>query len=409
MEASGERILVVGINYSPEATGIAPYTTAMADSLAEGGARVRAITGIPHYPQWRVTDRRYRSGRRWRERLGSVEITRVAHSVPARATLLGRMRMEAEFFIRATREVRADDSNAIIAVTPSLSGAAAAFVGARGRPVGVVVQDMTGAGAGESGTTGRRLARLISHGEHALMRRAAVVGVITPRFGDLLRQHGVAGRRIMDLSNFTHIDPVNMNRMKARQRLGWPQGGTLVVHTGNMGMKQGLESVVEAARVAQEKGLDVTFVLVGDGNQRDDLELLGRNVRNLRFVDPVSAEEYPYVLAAADVLLLNERPGVLQMSLPSKLTSYVSARRPVLAAVERSGITRAVLEEDSAAALVEPGDAVALLAHVERLMADDQRRADLVEAAAAMGARRYGREAAARRYRDFARRLLDER
>lgn len=405
--ATGGRILVVGINYSPETTGIAPYTTALANSLVTAGYRVRVLTGVPHYPQWEVLDPRYRSGRRWHEQVGRVPVTRLAHAVPAGANLTGRLRMEAGFGLRAMRETARLPSDAIIAVTPSLSGAAAAILAARGRPVGVVVQDLTGAGASQSGTTGRAVGAAITLAELSMLRRATLVGVITPRFGEVLSEQGVAAERIVELPNFTHVEAVDADQEHARALLGWPPGGTLVVHTGNMGMKQGLESVVVAARMAQESGSDVTFVLVGDGNQRTELERQARGINRLRFVDPVDTGTYPYVLAAADVLLLNEKPGVLEMSMPSKLTSYVSARRPILAAVDRGGITHGVLAEEDAAELIAPGQPEALLATVQRLVADGDRRAELVAAAAAMGARRYDREAAACRYQAFAARLLD--
>src|SRR4051812_50172102 len=49
----GARVLVVGVNYAPETTGVAPYTTAVAEHLASLGAEVTVVAGMPHYPQWR--------------------------------------------------------------------------------------------------------------------------------------------------------------------------------------------------------------------------------------------------------------------------------------------------------------------------------------------------------------------
>lgn len=45
-------ILVIGINYSPEPTGSAPYTAGLAEMLAGAGYRVEAFVGVPHYPWW---------------------------------------------------------------------------------------------------------------------------------------------------------------------------------------------------------------------------------------------------------------------------------------------------------------------------------------------------------------------
>ena len=50
------RILITTINYAPEETGIAPYSTGLAEHLASQGYQVTTLTGLPHYPAWRVSD-----------------------------------------------------------------------------------------------------------------------------------------------------------------------------------------------------------------------------------------------------------------------------------------------------------------------------------------------------------------
>ena len=399
-------ICLVGINLAPETTGIAPYTTAMATTLAEAGASVHVVTGIPHYPQWAVSDARYRSGRVWREEFDGIRVTRCRHHVPARPDLVGRARLEGSFLARARGIVRNDRSDIVIAVTPSLSGLAAAVSGRRGRPLGALVQDLTGNAAGQSGTTSGRVGQTIGRAEYSLLRQCDQVGVITPRFAEVIGQNGVDPARIVDLPNFTHIAPVSASIAQARQRLGWSEDRFTVIHTGNMGRKQGLETVVGAAQEAHRSGLPIDFVLVGDGNQRQELEQAGQGTPNLRFVDPLDMDDYPYALAAADVLLLNERSGVREMSLPSKLTSYSVAGRPIVAAVEPGGITHEVLAADHSAHFVDPGDAALLLAAVDQLRRSDSLRGEFAAKAKQLHDDRYGKVAAQARYRDFARRLL---
>ncbi len=48
------KILVYGINYSPELTGIGKYTGEMVEWLARNGHEVRVITAPPYYPEWKV-------------------------------------------------------------------------------------------------------------------------------------------------------------------------------------------------------------------------------------------------------------------------------------------------------------------------------------------------------------------
>jgi len=399
----GAVVCVVGIDYAPDSTGIAPYTTAFARALAEAGADVRVVTGIPHYPQWRVTDQRYLHGRRWSEVIDGIRVIRVRHHVPEVAGLVGRARMEESFLRRALPVVRRTAADAVVAVTPSLAGLVAGVLGRRGAPLGVIVQDITGAGAHESGTTGRMVGGLIGEVELAALRRASLVGVIAPRFGDRLVEHGVAKSRVVDLMNFTHISPSSIDKVSARRRLGWATDGTVALHTGNMGMKQGLETVVEAAAMAPE---GLRLVLLGDGNQRRLLEELGRGVGRLSILDPVDDMSYPLALAAADVLLLTERPGVREMSLPSKLTSYVAARRPIVAAVEPGGITYSLLDGAGAAEIVPAGDAGGLLSAVETVTSRPERAAELVAAGEVLAEDLWSPGAAAERYRAFAARLL---
>lgn len=356
----------------------------LVDTLVAAGADVDVVTGIPHYPQWKVTNQRYRYGLRWRENDGAARLTRVRHAVPAHPDLVGRMRQEASFALLAAPQVRRSAADVIVAVTPLVGAMVAAHVGRRGRPLGVIVHDLAGNAAVQSGSTGGRTAKIVGSAEYALLARADKVGVITPRFEPALTSHGVESARLAVLPIFTHVNESALSAAHARRQLGWAEAGLTVLHTGNMGMKQGLEHVVAAARMAPDVG-DIQFVFVGDGNQRSHLEALASDIANVRFVDPVSNDDYPTVLAAADVLLLHERPGAAEMSLPSKLTSYVAARRPILAAVDDSGITKALLETYGAAMTVSSGDPKALLDAIHTLGTDEATVADVMTGAKKMG------------------------
>lgn len=404
-DLSGLSVCVVACHYKPETTGSAPYNTMLAGTLADSGATVEVIAGVPYYPHWSVRDRRYRVGLRWHESDGTTRLTRVRHAVPARPDLLGRARLESSFAALATPYVLRSRADVIVTVTPLLGALLAARLGKRDRPFGVIVHDLSGNGAQQSGTAGGRTARAVAAVEYRLLRAADKVGIITAGFSGALTSNGVDPERIVSLPIFTHIEGADLTPELARQRLGWPTTATTVVHTGNMGMKQGLEHVVDAARAADRSGMDVRFVFVGDGNQRAELEERARGLPNVQFVPPVSEETYPVVLAAADILLLHEKPGLTEMSLPSKLTSYVTARRPVLAAVEDSGITKALLNSHGAALTTPSGDVDAMLAAVQRLRADPALADDLVVGAAKMGSAEFSADLGRTAFRAFVRSL----
>jgi len=146
-----------------------------------------------------------------------------------------------------------------------------------------------------------------------------------------------------------------------------------------MGVKQGLENVVDAARVADEREVPVHFILVGDGGERRNLEEYGRGIERLSFVDPLSEEDYRLALGASDVLIINEKSGVSGMALPSKLTTYFDAGRPVVAATDPGGITASEVMEAGAGLVVPAGEPEALLDALLSLRSDPDLAARFAE------------------------------
>jgi glycosyltransferase involved in cell wall biosynthesis len=131
-----------------------------------------------------------------------------------------------------------------------------------------------------------------------------------------------------------------------------------------MGAKQDLENVVLAAQLlASNSGIKIH--LIGHGNQESALRVMCEGKSNIAVMPAVSDEDYSALLSAADLLLVNERSTQMEMSLPSKLTSYLYSQRPVLAAVPRGGATWKFL--DGVAELVEAGDAKKLSEKIEAL------------------------------------------
>lgn len=192
------------------------------------------------------------------------------------------------------------------------------------------------------------------------------------RFADYVaRELGVAPENIVVIRNWTHLPPSPpIDREAARKARGWAPGDTMVLHAGNMGAKQGLDNVVDAARLADAQLAPVRFVLLGDGGERDRLRELAGGIERIEFIDPLGTEEFRAALAAADVLLVNEKPGVAEMAVPSKLTSYFDAGRPVVAAINVAGITASELAAADAGIVVPAGEPDQLIDAVLRLRAD---------------------------------------
>ena len=352
---TSRRILIYGNNYSPETTGIAPYTTHAAEFLAARGNQVQVIAGFPHYPSWRVPEQ-YRGTCSSTESLNNVELTRVRHYVPPRQTTIQRAAYELTFGLHAAAKRPRSRPEVVIAVVPTLlSAVTAAVVAARASANFVVwVQDSMASAARQSGIDGgARSAQGIEFIENFVYRRSDVIIVIAERFASDLVKKGFPREKIRIIPNWAHVVNNASPKDILRSRLFGASTDAVVLHTGNMGLKQGLENVVYAAKIASKTDAPVRFVLLGDGSQKESLTSLGRGVPKLTFMDPVSDEDYPAVLGAGDILLVHERAGVDNMSLPSKLTSYFSAGRPVLAAVDPHGTTAMEISRSGAGLVVD--------------------------------------------------------
>jgi glycosyltransferase involved in cell wall biosynthesis len=254
----------------------------------------------------------------------------------------------------------------VVLVSPALFSSCIAMLRvrilARRTPTVVWVQDLYSLGLTETGQGSGAVGRIMQAAEGWLLRKAHKVVVIHERFARrLTHDFGLDPARIEVVRNWTHLATApDIDKASAREARGWGTE-TVVLHAGNMGVKQGLDNVIAAARIADERQEDVRFVLMGGGGERDRLRAAGADVERLEFLDPLPDDQFAQALAAADVLLVNEMPGVSEMAVPSKLTSYFSTGRPVLAATDDTGITAEEIRSAGAGILVPAGVPAALL------------------------------------------------
>ena len=222
------------------------------------------ITSPPHYPEWKTHDGYGHWAHKRLER--GLEVTRLRHMLPSSSTGVARLLSEISFGVRLmfTDWGRPD---AVVLVSPALFSCAVALMRAnlfRGRiPTVLWVQDVYGLGMVETGSGSHRVGSLMTKIEGRTMRSAKGVAVIHDRFkARLIQRMNSPSSNINVIRNWSHrTPPASINRIAIRQKMNWAEDTTVVLHAGNMGVKQGLENVVCAARLAHERGEKVLFVL----------------------------------------------------------------------------------------------------------------------------------------------------
>lgn len=403
------RVLLVTTNYWPEPTGIAVYTTDLAETLKNNKHQVTVLTSLPHYPWWKVPAEFVHLGEGVTSHSG-VEVIRVKHLVPPKMNALLRMRFEFSLWWnlkRVSKRFKDNDFDVVIGCMPTV---AAGVIGNKiskklGVPFGLIVQDLSGAGAKQSGLRGGALISKIAHMfEGSALHGADSLVVVSPAMRDVVVGLGVDSKKVNQILNYSAraIDPVD--KAAARKKFGWAEGKFVVVHTGNMGSKQDLENVVKAAD-ALEQNSAIKINLIGHGNQENTLKQMCAGKENISVMAAVSDKDYSALLSAADLLLVNERSTQMEMSLPSKLTSYLYSERPVLAAVPQEGATWKFLE--GVAELVEAGDPKKLATKIEELSKNQSRLDQLAKLGSVFAVKHLDPEIGRTKYRKWVEDLVN--
>ena len=285
-----KHILVVTGAYAPDRTGIAPLETELCEYLAACGHRVSVVTGLPHYPEWRVPQE-YR-GKWWMEETrAGIRVYRGAIYVPPRRTTVRRILFDTSIGVAtALRGLPIGNVDVVLAVSPPLQAAMAGWMLSlkNGVPLVLHLQDLIPDLPVALGMLRNPLAIAMARKmERFLYRRASGIFVISEGFRDNLLSKRVPERKLVVVPNWTDTRVIGAGSgtgdFRLRHHIG--ENDFLVLHTGNMGAKQKLENVIETAAVLRGDPA-IVFCLVGGGTEKNRLEELAvsRGLKNVRFL-----------------------------------------------------------------------------------------------------------------------------
>jgi len=333
------KVLLYGINFSPELTGIGKYTGEMAAWLASKGHEVRVVTAPPYYPGWAVGEG-YSGWRYKTEAWHGVRVLRCPLWVPRQPSGLKRLVHLMSFALTSIPALLAQvvwRPQVVWVVEPALFCAPSAAVLARlcGAKAWLHVQDFELDAAFSMGLLrGERLRRLATRAECWLMQRFDAVSTISRRMHELLLRKGVDPLRAnlavnwVDMASFALPSPDGVAAY--RKELQIAPGQVVALYSGNMGGKQGLEILADVARLLVAE-LNLVFVFCGSGAGRADLLARCKGLPNVRFLDLQPVARLPDLLATADIHLLPQRADAADLVMPSKLTGMLASARPVVA------------------------------------------------------------------------------
>jgi len=370
------RVLVWGINYAPELTGIGPCNTALCEHLRAAGHEVEMVTSFPYYPAWRkrAEDR----GVFWRaDEIGGVPVHRCWHYVPARVTRWKRILHEATFtstsFLRVLTRPRPD---LIIAVSPPLLLGAAAWLASlflRTRYLFHAQDLQPDAAVGLGMLKAGGFTRLLYALEGFAYRHAWRVSGISRGMLAAFAAKGVPPEKCIYFPNGVTLSSPAAPAGAFRERHHFSPDDFLAIYSGNIGFKQGLEGLVESAKSVRDRR--VKIVICGDGAQRGAIESRAAGLGNVRFLPLLPAAEYHAMLADCDLAVITQTAGSGRAFFPSKLLASFAAARPVLSVADAESELSAALRESGGGVNVLPNQPEELGQTLDRLASDPETRA----------------------------------
>jgi putative colanic acid biosynthesis glycosyltransferase WcaI len=372
------RILIHGINYHPEQIGIGKYTGEMAIWLAKRGHDVHVVTALPYYPSWQVA-KEYAAWQYRRETQSGVSVFRCPLWVPSNPTALKRLIHLASFAISSFPVMVKHiiwKPDIVLVIEPPLFCAPQAWLTSRiaGAKSWLHVQDFEvsaffGLGFASSGF----LKKIIVKIEGLLMHRFDLVSSISHTMLQRLEDLHVSKDRTFLFPNWVDTGYIHPSQKENDLRSAWGFSADqkIILYSGNLGKKQGLEVILDAAEGLVSEYPEAVFLIVGDGAAKNGLvdDATRRKLHNVRFKPLQPIEKLPVLLALADIHLIIQKRGAADAVMPSKLTGILAVGGfSIITADDHTELGTLVLNNPGIAELVEPENSDALIAAIKRLL-----------------------------------------
>jgi colanic acid biosynthesis glycosyl transferase WcaI len=243
----------------------------------------------------------------------------------------------------------------------------------------------------------QRLRRVVLAVERWVMQRFDKVSTISGRMLQRLEAKGVTDSQRVSFPNWVDTDLIYPMKHPSpfRDELGIGPQDVVALYSGNMGQKQGLEIVIEAARILASED-NVRFVMCGQGAAYARLREMAEGLANIIWIPLQPMERLNELLNLADIHLLPQSADAADLVMPSKLTGMLASGRPVVATAAEGTEVWSVVEGRGINTL--PGDVSAFVDGMLSLARSPERRAALGQSGRAYAEEYLGRDKVLERF-----------
>ena len=369
-----KRIILIGYNFYPEPTGIGKYSGEMMFWLAQNGHDCSVITAYPYYPHWAIQEP-YFNNRFWYstekktfDSDGQLTVHRGPMYVPAKPTGLKRMVLDLSFlvsaFLKLLQLLPGKKYDCVIVVAPSFQFGLLGVLYRKLRNSKLIyhIQDMQIEAARDLGLIkSSAVLKLLFRVEKFIFKNSDVISSIST--GMALRIQAKAEKEVLLFPNWTNITQFYPIPDKAalKSEFGFQAHEKIVLYSGAIGEKQGLEAIVHAAKEL-EGFRELTFVICGSGPYRHNLQELvsALGVQNVVFFPLQPFDKFNHFLNVADVHLVIQKANASDLVMPSKLTTILATGGLALITADEGSGLHSLVQEHNMGLLIKAENQQAL-------------------------------------------------
>lgn len=368
------RILIYGINFSPELTGIGKYSGEMASWLEDQGNDVLVITAPPYYPEWQIKEGH--SNFYSFKKFNNITIIRCPLFVPKKLSTVSRLLHLISFSLSSFIPIIGTifwKPDIVMQVAPTLMCSMQTLLLSKFSNAKSIlhIQDFeVDAMFSISMEQTSRFKRAAISIEKNILNSFDIISTISQGMVNKVKEKGIDFEKIVFFPNWSEIDRF-LNQSKDEiylQSLGIDPLKNIILYSGNMGEKQGLEIVIHAANKMKESK-NSHFVLVGDGAIKEKLQDLSNKLGllNVTFLPLQPYKDLPVLLGSADCHLVVQKKGAADLVFPSKLTNILAVGgNAVITASEATSLGDLCNQFPGIAVLSSPESVSGLVVSIEK-------------------------------------------
>ncbi|MFT4155301.1 WcaI family glycosyltransferase [Parafilimonas sp.] len=378
-----KKLLLLAGNYYPELTGIGRYNGEMIDWLADNGFNCTVISSYPYYPYWKVQPPYNKKNKKITREIkltaGNNKITvyRCPHYTPANPTGRGRMLFDLSFFMAVIFKLTGFTGKKfdyVMTVAPPLPlGLAAAVYKTISKACFLYhIQDLQVDAAKELNMiSSKKLLGILFKAERFILKKADRISTISK--GIQKKLQAKTDKKIYLFPNWANTDrffPIKNNKALKESYCLKPDI-PVILYSGAIGEKQGLENVLFVAGKFQEEAKPAQFIICGTGPYKTELEQksAAMKLRNIYFLPLQPEESLNGFLNIADVHLIIQKAGVANLVMPSKLSNICAVGGLVAVTAEQGSALYDTVVDNDIGLVCLPEDVAELKKCIEKALA----------------------------------------